>query len=135
MKVLSGTQSQPLLSHHDTYDPKNILSRGQEIEQMIPEEESIDIVLSMGQMSLHHPNLIHGSKPNKSKYTRSGFVMRFITPDVRQLNQQISGMLVHGTDKYGIFQAMEPPKSISFEDALDSMTQSAGEQLDRVMKN
>ena len=42
-----------------------MLSRGQEIEVEVNEDEAVDIVLQPGEMSLHHVKLIHGSNANR----------------------------------------------------------------------
>ena len=40
------------------------------------DETTIDLELEPGEMSLHHVNIVHGSKPNKSNVDRIGFAIR-----------------------------------------------------------
>ena len=70
MRVVAGSQKSPILPHTDTYAPDNLLSRGQEIQAQVDEKDAVDIVLKAGEMSLHHVNIIHGSKPNLSDRPR-----------------------------------------------------------------
>ena len=57
--------------HEDQYGPDNILTRGQHVSGFDP-DTAVDVVLQAGQMSLHHPHLIHGSRPNGSDTRRVG---------------------------------------------------------------
>ena len=45
----------------------------------VKESDAIDVVLRPGEMSLHHPNIVHGSNPNTSDGPRIGFIVRFVT--------------------------------------------------------
>jgi phytanoyl-CoA hydroxylase len=42
------------------------------------ESASIDFMLARGDVSAHHPNLIHGSGPNRSQRRRCGLTIRYI---------------------------------------------------------
>src|SRR5262249_2175785 len=51
---------------------------------LLPQEleaDLVDVALRPGEMSLHGPDVIHGSGPNRSDEKRTGFVIRFVTPD------------------------------------------------------
>lgn len=53
------------LAHRDTFAPNNLLSRGQEISVEVDEREAVALELRVGEMSLHHVRLIHGSDPTR----------------------------------------------------------------------
>lgn len=109
MRVVPGTHKE-MVPHVDTFEEKNLLSRGQEISVEVDESEAVDIVLDPGQMSLHHVQLVHGSSPNTSTVPRIGFVVRYIAPHVGQASGiRDSAMLVRGEDRYGHFDLESPP--------------------------
>jgi len=80
--VLPGTHK--IRSEHtDTFGDDNILTRGQEVAE-VDTSGQVHLELRPGQMSLHHPWLVHGSQPNQSDYRRVGIAMQsYIGADVR----------------------------------------------------
>jgi ectoine hydroxylase-related dioxygenase (phytanoyl-CoA dioxygenase family) len=69
--------------HEDRYGQDNILTRGQHVSGFDP-DTAVDVVLQPGQMSLHHPHLIHGSRPNESDTRRVGVAFQsYIGVDAR----------------------------------------------------
>ena len=69
--MASGTHVDGIRPHVDRFGPENILTRGQHVEGA-HDHTAVDIELDPGQMSLHHPHLIHGSRPNRSDGRRIG---------------------------------------------------------------
>ncbi len=119
MRVVPGTQTLRQLPHRDTFASDNLLSRGQEIAVEVDESKAVDIVLTPGQMSLHHVLLVHGSEPNRSALRRIGFAIRYVPTYVKQLTGvRDSATLVCGTDKYGHFLLEPAPRSDFHPDAL-----------------
>jgi hypothetical protein len=49
----------------------------------VEESRVVDVVLSAGEMSLHHEFIVHGSNPNCGSDKRIGFVVRYTTPAAR----------------------------------------------------
>lgn len=85
MSMIPGSHKKHIQRHSDTFGEHNILTRGQQIEK-VDETASVDIVLRPGQMSLHHAEVIHGSRPNHSNRRRVGFALQsYMRPDVKQL--------------------------------------------------
>ena len=66
-----ATHLDGIYPHVDRYGPDNILTRGQHVDG-VDVGNAIDVELRPGQMSLHHPHLIHGSRPNGSDARRVG---------------------------------------------------------------
>ena len=86
--------------HNEKFNEGNLLTRGQTVEN-VPEEEVKSIVLKAGQISLHHPRVVHGSGINKSDDRRIGFVIQsYIGTNVKQTLGKNSVQLARGEDKY-----------------------------------
>ena len=62
--------------HNEKFNEGNLLTRGQTIEN-VPEDKVKSLELKAGQMSLHHPRVVHGSGINKSSFYRK--TIQFIT--------------------------------------------------------
>jgi hypothetical protein len=81
MRVVPGSQ-RTKLAHLEKHDPLNMLNRGQEIAVDVDEEAAVDIELRAGEMSLHDVNIVHGSNPNHASWARTGFIVRYSTPQM-----------------------------------------------------
>ena len=103
VRMIQGSHLLEVQQHIDTFGDDNILTRGQQIEN-IDENYALDIELKPGQMSLHHARTIHGSRPNKSSERRIGIALQsFAHPSTRQVHGQDYALLVRGCDDYGNF--------------------------------
>lgn len=119
MRVIPGTHTLQQLPHQDTFAPDNLLSRGQEIAVEVDPSKAVDIVLSPGQMSLHHVMLVHGSEPNNGVERRIGFAIRYLPTSVKQLaGVSDSATLIRGKDDYGHFLLEPAPRSNFHPDAV-----------------
>ena len=86
--------------HNEKFNEGNLLTRGQTVEN-VPEDEVKSILLKAGQISLHHPRVVHGSGINKSDDRRIGFVIQsYIGTNVKQTLGKNSVQLARGEDKY-----------------------------------
>lgn len=125
MEFVRGSHKNPTLPHKDSDDPKNLLSRGQEIEVEVDAKDRTVIEIHPGQMSLHHGLTIHGSGPNSSNDRRIAAVIRYVRPDVVPDNGvKDYGMLVRGENPSGNFIDYPAPTA-DFE-------QGALERFDRI---
>jgi non-heme Fe2+,alpha-ketoglutarate-dependent halogenase len=112
MRVIPGTHRLDQVTHRDTFNADNLLSRGQEIEVDVDERQARMLSLKAGQMSLHHVRLIHGSDPNPSDQRRIGFAIRYIPTHVRQTaGTHDSATLVRGVDVERNFHPEQVPLS------------------------
>ncbi|BBK39509.1 non-ribosomal peptide synthase [Allostella sp. ATCC 35155] len=117
MRVVPGSHRLDLAPHRDTWNPDNLLSRGQEIAVEVRDGEWADIVLQPGEMSLHHVNIVHGSDRNRSDDRRIGFAARYFATAVRQKSpRRDSAFLVRGQDRHGHFD-LEPEPAQDYSDA------------------
>ena len=60
MRMLPGSHKDNLKYHEQKFDKNNLLTRGQTIEN-ISFDETDPIILKAGEISLHHPLIVHGS--------------------------------------------------------------------------
>ncbi len=112
MRVIPGTHKLDQVTHRDTFNADNLLSRGQEIEVDVDASQARMLELRAGEMSLHHVRLIHGSDPNPSDTRRIGFAIRYIPTHVRQVaGTHDSATLVRGVDTEQNFALEQAPKS------------------------
>lgn len=110
MKFIPGSHRGELCEHNETYSSDNLLTRGQTIEGGFSEEAAVLAPLKLGEMSLHHVRLIHGSEPNRSDDRRIGMVIRYAATRVRQTRVDDTAVLVAGSDEYGHFKLLPPPQ-------------------------
>ncbi len=80
MDFVKGSHKNQIIPHTDTFDEKNLLSRGQEIQVDVAEHDKVCGELAPGQISLHHGLMIHGSGPNVTDDRRIGAVLRYLSP-------------------------------------------------------
>lgn len=109
MRMIPGSHDR-IRAHTDTYGEENILTRGQEVED-VDESTAVTLDLKPGQMSIHSDRVIHSSLPNRSDDRRIGFVLQcFIPPHVRQTIKPMAAQHVRGNDPYGHFEIIGRPK-------------------------
>jgi non-heme Fe2+,alpha-ketoglutarate-dependent halogenase len=86
--------------HVDTYGDDNLLTRGQTI-MGVPKDKIVPIELRPGQLSVHHPWVVHGSGHNTSKKRRVGLAIQsYIGTEVEQLLGETFVQLARGCDDY-----------------------------------
>lgn len=83
VSVIPGSHLHGAAAHTDTFGSDNILTRGQTVDQ-VDESAAVHLELAPGQMSLHHPWLVHGSQPNRTSARRVGVALQsYLGGDVR----------------------------------------------------
>lgn len=82
MRFIPGSHRGSIAAHEDTFDPDNLLSRGQSIAG-VDEARAVPGPLRPGEMSLHHGRCFHASGANGSADRRIGLAIRYVTPEVR----------------------------------------------------
>jgi len=111
MRFIIGSQNEGIVDHKETYEKKNMLSRGQVIKDKIDESKSIIVKLNPGEMSLHHGKLFHSSERNKSKNKRVGLAIRYISSDIKhQSGHKFYSHHISGKKNTDIFISTPPPK-------------------------
>lgn len=119
MRMLPGSHQGGTAPHRDTWDPNNILTRGQTIDAEIDESRAVWTTLRAGEASLHHVDMWHASKPNETPRRRVGLALRYITPEARQERVETDfATLVRGEDRFGHFQEEAMPMATMHPDAV-----------------
>ncbi len=112
MRMWSGSHKDDLKDHDQMFNEGNLLTRGQTIND-VPEKKVKSLVLKAGQMSLHHPKVVHGSELNKSNDRRIGFVIQsYIGTNVKQVLGKNSVQLARGIDNFNYHKKIGRPKSL-----------------------
>ena len=107
-----------LRDHNQKFNEGNLLTRGQTIEG-VPENEVKSVELKAGQMSLHHPRIVHGSGINKSNDRRIGFVVQsYIGTNVKQTLGKNSVQIARGEDKYHHHEIINRTNSLLNEESI-----------------
>ena len=134
MRMWAGSHKDDLKYHNQKFDEKNLLTRGQTVEN-VPINETKSVILKSGQMSLHHPKIVHGSGVNKSKDRRIGFVIQsYIGTNVEQVLGKMYVQLARGKDRYSYHKHVKRPlKLMDEEDIL--IRKKANEELSNIFYN
>jgi ectoine hydroxylase-related dioxygenase (phytanoyl-CoA dioxygenase family) len=104
MGMWSGSHKDNLKEHDQKFNQGNLLTRGQTVKN-VPKEKTTPLVLTAGQMSLHHPTTVHGSELNKSDDRRIGFVIQsYIGANVKQILGKNSVQLARGKDNFNFHE-------------------------------
>ena len=82
MRVIPGTQGMDLQELRQRNDIPNVLNSGMD-DALVEEKAAVDCVMAPGDVSVHHPNVIHGSNPNTSDRWRRGLTIRYIPTSTR----------------------------------------------------
>ena len=112
MRMWSGSHKDNLKDHDQKFNEGNLLTRGQTVKN-VPHKETTPLVLNAGQMSLHHPKIVHGSGLNKSDDRRIGFVIQsYIGTNVKQVLGKNSVQLARGKDSFNFHEKIGRPNSL-----------------------
>ena len=134
MKMWPGSHKEDLKKHEQKFDEDNLLTRGQTIEN-VPIEETDPVVLKAGQMSLHHPTVIHGSGLNRSKDRRIGFVVQsYIGSNVDQVLGKIYVQKARGEDTHKFHEYSNVPEVLMAKDDIISWNK-AKDELSKIFYN
>jgi ectoine hydroxylase-related dioxygenase (phytanoyl-CoA dioxygenase family) len=114
MRVLPGTHRERLLTTEEmetVEDGRNVLGSGIRPDEL-PVETAVDIVLEPGDVSVHHPAIIHGSDGNTSDRWRRGLTIRYIPTTTKILTDETwpSAFLLRGSAKPGVNEYLPHPK-------------------------
>lgn len=123
MRVIPRTHNMQLQEMKMREDVANVLNS--EIDpSMVDESRAVDVVLKAGDVSVHHPNIIHGSNANTSPRRRCGLTIRYIpaTTRIKSDTPWPSAFLLRGKatpriNEYQSFPRYERDKSFPFHGA------------------
>ena len=131
MRMWSGSHKEKIKDHKDTYNKDNLLTRGQTV-QNVPIEKTTPNILKAGQLSLHHPMIVHGSGPNKSNQRRIGFVIQsYIGTNVDQIIGKVYVQQARGIDTFKYHEHTK--RTIELMDKKDiELKNKANEELSKI---
>ena len=131
MRMFKGSHKKDLKFHDQKFDENNLLTRGQTIEN-VPINETTPVILKAGQLSLHHPTIIHGSGLNKSKERRIGFAIQsYIGTNVDQVLGKIYVQQARGNDTFKFHQHVKRPTELMNENDIITR-KKANEELSKI---
>ena len=131
MRMWSGSHKENIKDHKDTYDKNNLLTRGQTV-QNVPIEKTTPNILKAGQLSLHHPMIVHGSDANKSKQRRIGFVIQsYIGTNVDQVIGKVYVQQARGKDIYKFHEHTKRPVELMSKKDIE-LKNKANEELSKI---
>ena len=118
MRMWSGSHKDNLKEHDQKFNEGNLLTRGQTVKN-VPKLETTPLILEAGQMSLHHPTVVHGSELNKSNDRRIGFVIQsYIGTNVKQVLGKNSVQLARGVDEFNYHEKIGRPQKLLDENDI-----------------
>ena len=131
MRMWSGSHKDNIRHHEQKYDEGNLLTRGQTVEN-VPLDKTTPLVLRAGQISLHHPKIVHGSGLNKSNDRRIGFVIQsYIGSNVDQVLGTIYVQQARGDDTFKYHQHTKRPNSLMDSEDI-KIRNKANEDLQKI---
>ena len=134
MRMWSGSHKNNLKDHDQMFNESNLLTRGQTVNN-VPIDKTTPLILKAGQMSLHHPAVVHGSDLNKSDDRRIGFVIQsYIGTDVKQVLGENSVQLARGFDEFNYHKTIDRPKLLMNKNDLKVKKQENG-NLQKIFYN
>jgi hypothetical protein len=120
MRMWSGSHKDKLKEHDQKFNEGNLLTRGQTVKN-VPKEKTTSLILEAGQMSLHHPTVVHGSELNKSNDRRIGFVIQsYIGTNVKQVLGKNGVQLARGVDEFNYHEIISRPQNLLDEKDIKS---------------
>lgn len=82
MRVIPGSHVMDIQEVYKRTDVGNVLGSSMD-SSLVDESKAFDLVLNAGDVSIHHPNTVHGSNANHSPRWRRGLTIRYIPTSTR----------------------------------------------------
>ena len=131
MRMLPGSHNENLKAHDQKFDENNLLTRGQTITD-VPLDKTEPVTLKAGQISLHHPTIVHGSGLNQSDDRRIGFVIQsYIGDDVNQVIGKMYVQKARGKDNFRYHEYSKIPLELMGKNEILSQNK-ANEELTKI---
>jgi phytanoyl-CoA hydroxylase len=113
MRVIPGTQELELQEMDEA--PSDAVLDKVVPSQFVDESKAVDFILEPGDVSVHNPNIVHGSKANTSSKRRCGLTIRYIPTTTRIVTdvQWPSAFLLRGEPVPGVNSYLPRPKYVA----------------------
>lgn len=114
MRVIPGTQHLDLQAMDDKHRIDGTMLSG--MDQALADEAcAVDLILQPGDVSVHNPNIIHGSNSNHSNRWRRGLTIRYIPTSTRVTQEAGSQFLMRGEAVPGVNNYLAWPDYVAGE--------------------
>ena len=134
MRMWSGSHKNDLQYHNQKFDENNLLTRGQTVEN-VPMNKTKPVILKAGQISLHHPKVVHGSGLNKSNDRRIGFVIQsYIGTNVEQVLGKMYVQQARGEDTFNYHDHVDKANELMNQQGIE-IRKKANEELSKIFYN
>lgn len=87
VRVVPGSHLADIAAMRDNTEVESVL--GKEIAVEVDESDAVDMILAPGDVEVHHPKIVHGSKANNSPYRRCGLTIRYIPTSTRITDPEV----------------------------------------------
>lgn len=114
LRVVPRSHQLGLVPHADFPNPDNLTTQGATAQVRI--NTTHDLVMKAGEMSLHHPLMLHASNPNRSAEARIGFSATYSTPALESSRTAIAW--VRGDGPKDRFRIIDKPPDWSMQEAV-----------------
>jgi non-heme Fe2+,alpha-ketoglutarate-dependent halogenase len=114
LRVVPRSHRLGLIPHADRPNPDNLTTQGATAQVEIDTPQ--DVVMRAGEMSLHHPLVLHASNPNQSAESRIGFSATYSTPALTASRTAVAW--VRGDGPRDPFRIVAQPPLRSIADAV-----------------
>jgi ectoine hydroxylase-related dioxygenase (phytanoyl-CoA dioxygenase family) len=114
LRVVPRSHRLGLIPHADRPNPDNLTTQGATAQVDIDAPQ--DVVMQAGEMSLHHPLMLHASNPNRSGESRIGFSATYSSPALTASRTAVAW--VRGDGPRDRFRIIDKPPACSIEKAV-----------------
>ncbi len=114
MRVIPGTQHLDLQAMDDKHRVDGTMLSGMD-QTLADEGRAVDMILQPGDVSVHNPNIIHGSNANHSSRWRRGLTIRYIPTSTRVTQETGSQFLLRGEAVPGVNTYLPWPDYVAGE--------------------
>jgi ectoine hydroxylase-related dioxygenase (phytanoyl-CoA dioxygenase family) len=114
LRVVPRSHRLGLVQHADFPNPDNLTTQGATAQ--VPIDTPHDVVMRAGEMSLHHPLMLHASNPNRTSEARIGFSATYSTPTLHRSRTAVAW--VRGDGPRERFRIAEQPPSRPLDEAV-----------------
>jgi ectoine hydroxylase-related dioxygenase (phytanoyl-CoA dioxygenase family) len=114
LRVVPRSHRLGLIPHANRPDADNLTTLGLTAQTQI--DSPLDLVMRPGEMSLHHPLILHASNPNRSAESRIGFSATYSTPALAVSRTPVAWVRGNGS-RHG-FEVIDQMPSASLAEAV-----------------
>lgn len=124
LRIIPGSHRIPIFPPEVRLDTPNMLyseTRAELVREWVDRAGVVDIELRPGDVSIHHPNILHCSEPNTSAKRRCGLDIGYISTSTLVANEglYLDPLLVRGqpgsaANQYRGYPAYSPDESMAF---------------------